>query len=76
MMSPLFTFTSPRGRVHDAKFFIDQRSQEYLILGCDDSVGRIFHLGHSTVNSDTEPQCVAELIGHSNRSVLIFFSSA
>ncbi|KAA1101633.1 hypothetical protein PGT21_026396 [Puccinia graminis f. sp. tritici] len=67
MMSPLFTFTSPRGRVHDAKFFIDQRSEEYLILGCDDSVGRIFHLGHSTVNSDTEPQCVAELIGHSNR---------
>ncbi|KAI7965990.1 hypothetical protein MJO29_001738 [Puccinia striiformis f. sp. tritici] len=67
MMSPLFTFTSPRGRVHDAKFFIDKRSQEYLILACDDSVGRIFHLGHSSVDSDTEPKCVAELIGHSNR---------
>lgn len=67
MMSPLFTFTSPRGRVHDAKFFIDKRSEEYLILACDDSIGRIFHLGHSTVNSDTEPQCVAELLGHSNR---------
>ncbi|PLW56861.1 hypothetical protein PCANC_01276 [Puccinia coronata f. sp. avenae] len=67
MMSPLFTFTSPRGRVHDAKFFIDKRSEEYLILACDDSVGRIFHLGQSNVNSDTEPQCVAELLGHSNR---------
>jgi len=67
MMTPLFTFTSPRGRVHDAKFLIDKRSEEYLILACDDSIGRIFHLGHSTVNSDTEPQCVAELVGHSNR---------
>lgn len=66
-MAPLFTFTSPRGRVHDAKFYVDSRSQEYLILACDDSIGRIFRLGHFTVNSETEPQCVAELCGHSNR---------
>ncbi|MBW0461592.1 hypothetical protein O181_001307 [Austropuccinia psidii MF-1] len=67
MMMPLFTFTSPRGRVHDAKFYIDTLSEEYLVLACDDAICRIFHLGNSTVNSSIEPKCVAELVAHFNR---------
>ncbi|EGG13184.1 uncharacterized protein MELLADRAFT_101032 [Melampsora larici-populina 98AG31] len=61
-MEPKFTFKSPRGRVHDAKFLTNQTETTHLILACDDGIGRIFNL-----NDDFEPLCVSELIGHTNR---------
>ncbi|KAH9812552.1 WD40-repeat-containing domain protein [Melampsora americana] len=61
-MEPKFTFKSPRGRVHDAKFLIHENQTTHLILACDDGIGRIFNL-----NDEFEPSCVSELIGHSNR---------
>ncbi|CAH7686893.1 WD40-repeat-containing domain protein [Phakopsora pachyrhizi] len=68
-MNPLLTFTSPRGRIHEAKFFlsVDQPSQEFLALACEDSVCRIFSLRELPADAGSTPECVMELIGHLNR---------
>ncbi|KAG0146811.1 hypothetical protein CROQUDRAFT_43828 [Cronartium quercuum f. sp. fusiforme G11] len=65
-MEPKFTFRSPRGRVHDAKFLISRTAEKtcHVLLACEDGIGRIFKL---ETDSEAEPVCVAELIGHSNR---------
>lgn len=65
-MAPQFTFRSPRGRVHDAKFLAESETgaTSYLVLGCDDGIGRVFELGSEL---ESEPSCVAELNGHTNR---------
>lgn len=50
-----------KSRFHDVKFV--QLEQECMVVACEDGKGRLF------VEQAGEVVCVAELIGHSNRSV-------
>lgn len=72
-MTLLHTLTS-RSRLHDALLAVIG-NREMLLVACDDGKVRIYDGLRNTGPDATEEDlvCVAELVGHANRSVDLNF---
>jgi len=77
-MALLHTITHT-SRIHDILFCqIPEKRCEVLLVGAEDKKVSVYHIDHDTGSSDVaeEPSVVAEMIGHTNRFVLIIFFRA
>src|SRR5260221_12808808 len=85
-MALLHTITHT-SRIHDILFChipdLDKKDNtekrcEVLLVGAEDKKVSVYHIDHDTGSSDAveEPSLVAEMIGHTNRFVLVILFRA
>jgi protein MAK11 len=81
-MTLLHTITHP-SRIHDILFCHtpdldrrDDRKGELLLVGAEDRKLSVYHIGPGTGSGaeEQQPRIIAEMIGHTSRFVVVFFS--